>query len=59
MPDRSPYAPVDATVASPRVVLAAAASASSMRVPPNVLTAEASSFPVIPAVTRASALASV
>ena len=44
---------------SPRVVLAAAASASSIRVPPKVLTAEASSFPVIPAVTRASARASV
>ena len=44
---------------SPRVVLAADADASSTNVKPNVLIAEASSFPVIPATTRASARALV
>ena len=43
----------------PRVDLAADADASSTNVKPNVLIAEASSFPVIPATTRASALALV
>ena len=50
---------VVAAVPSPRVVLAADAEASSTSVRPNVLIAEASSFPVIPATTRASALSFV
>ena len=52
-------AAVVAAVPSPRVAMTAAASASSTSVRPNVLIAEASSFPVIPATTRASALALV
>ena len=52
-------AAVVAALPSPRVVLAADAEPSSTSVRPNVLIAEASSFPVIPATTRASALAFV
>ena len=52
-------AAVVAALPSPRVVLAADAEASSTSVRPNVLIADASSFPVIPATTRASALAFV
>ena len=48
-----------AALPNPSVDLAAEASASSTSVRPNVLIAEASSFPVIPATTRASALAFV
>ena len=53
---------VDAVTAAdprPRVDLAAAASASSTSVRPKALTADESSFPVIPATTRASARALV
>ena len=50
---------VVAAVPSPRVAMTAAASASSIIEAPKVLTVDASSFPVIPATTRASARASV